>query len=80
MEHPAGCLHCEVNKLIEKRIQESEKVDVTDMTAKLAESLAEIILFAAEPEEQGKLLAHTIVHLGEYILQKGGAAGADTTH
>jgi hypothetical protein len=42
MEHPAGCLHYEVNELIEKRIKDSEKVDVTDMTAKLAESLAEI--------------------------------------
>jgi hypothetical protein len=45
MDHPAGCLHCEVNKLIERRLQAGEKVDVTDMTAKIAESL-----FAAEPE------------------------------
>jgi hypothetical protein len=46
----------------------------------MAESLADLIVQAAPPEEQGKLLAYTIAHLGEMILQKVGALAQETTH
>jgi hypothetical protein len=39
-----------------------------------------LIVQAAPPEEQGKLLAYTIANLGEMILHKVGATVPDTTH
>jgi hypothetical protein len=53
---------------------------VTDIAANIAESLADLIVQAAPPEEQGKLLAFTIANLGEMILQKVGATVPETTH
>jgi hypothetical protein len=43
----------------------------------MAESLVELILFAPE-EEQGKLLAATIAHLGNAFLEKSGAIEGDS--
>jgi hypothetical protein len=77
------CLHCAINKLVEQRLEHAEKgqkIDVTDMASNMAESLADLIVQAAPPEEQGKLLAYTIAHLGEMILQKVGALAQETTH
>jgi hypothetical protein len=80
MAHPSGCLHCEINALLQKRIERSDVVDVTDLAAKMAESLAELVLVAADPEEQGKLLAFIIERLGGIILEKSGVTEEDTTH
>jgi hypothetical protein len=51
------------------------------MAAKIAESLVDLILLAPE-EEQAKLLAATILQLGEAFLEKSGAigGGSDTAH
>ena len=79
----AECLHCEINKLVEQRCesaQRGQKIDVTEIAANIAETLADLIVQAAPPEEQGKLLAFTIANLGEMILQKIGATVPDTTH
>jgi hypothetical protein len=79
----AECLHCAINKLVEQRCepaQRGQKIDVTDIAAKIAESLADLIVQAAPPEEQGKLLAFTIANLGEMILQKVRATVPETTH
>ena len=40
------------------------------MAAKIAESLADLILLSMPPELQGKMLAHTIAHLGSMVLEK----------
>ena len=58
----ASCLHCAINKLIEQRCEPAERaqnIDVTDIPAKIAKSPADLIVQAAPPEEQGKLLAYT---------------------
>jgi hypothetical protein len=60
-------------------IEHTDRIDVTDLAAKMAESLAELVLFAAPPEEQGKLLAHAIARLGEIILAKS-VPREDRTH
>jgi hypothetical protein len=84
MAHTEGeCLHCAINKLVEQRLESAgkgQKIDVTDMASSIAESLADLIVQAAPPEEQGKLLAYTIANLGEMILQKVGATVSETTH
>jgi hypothetical protein len=76
-------LHCAINKLVEQRLEHAEKgqkIDLTDMAAKMAESLADLIVQAAPTEEQGKLLAYTIANLGEMVLHKVGATVPETTH
>jgi hypothetical protein len=76
-----SCLHCEINDLVQEHVEEQEKVDVVAMAAKIAESLVDLILLAPE-EEQAKLLAATILQLGEAFLEKSGATegGSDTAH
>ncbi len=39
-----------------------------------------MILTCVPEEDQANVLAHTIAHLGEMFLQKGGAVEGDTTH
>ena len=76
-----GCLHCEINDLVQEHIEGQEKVDIVALTANMAESLVDLVLLAPE-EEQAKLLAVTIAHLGHVFLEKSGAieAGLDTAH
>ena len=50
-----------------------------DVAARLAESLADLVLLVPEAE-QTSLMAHTIAHFGEMVLQKSGAVEGDTTH
>jgi hypothetical protein len=71
------CLHCEINDLVQEYIEGQEKVDIVDLAARMAESLVELILLAPE-EEQGKLLAATIAHLGNAFLEKSGAIEGDS--
>jgi hypothetical protein len=42
-----------------------------ELAAKMAESLVELVLLAPE-EEQAKLLAASIAHLGQAFLEKSG--------
>jgi hypothetical protein len=40
----AECLHCAINKLVERRLESAEKgqkIDVTDIASNMAESLAD---------------------------------------
>jgi hypothetical protein len=72
-----NCLHCEINDVVREHIEGQEKVDIADLAARMAESLVELILLAPE-EEQGKLLAATIGHLGNAFLEKSEAIEGDS--
>jgi hypothetical protein len=72
-----NCLHCEINDVVREHIEGQKKVDIVNLAARMAESLVELILFAPE-EEQGKLLAATIAHLGNAFLEKSGAIEGDS--
>jgi hypothetical protein len=76
-----SCLHCEINDLVQEHIDGQEKVDIVALAAKMAESLAELMLLAPE-EEQAKLLAATIAHLAHAFLERSGAIeeNSDTAH
>jgi hypothetical protein len=76
-----SCLHCEINEVVREHTEGQENVDITDLAARMAESLVELILLAPE-EEHGKLLAATLAHLGHAFLGKTGEIedGQDTTH
>jgi hypothetical protein len=76
-----SCLHCEINEVVREHIEGQKTVNIAELTAKMAESLVELILLAPE-HEHGKLLAEAIVHLGHVFLEKSGGIedGQDTTH
>jgi hypothetical protein len=76
----AECLHCDINDLVEKYLQSKEPVDIGELAARIAESLAEFIVFVAPPEERSKLLAHTIAHLGNMVLEYSESGQRDTKH
>jgi hypothetical protein len=73
------CLHCDINEIVRKHIDENDQADIVDIAGRMAESLADLILSVPEVEQAG-LMAHTIAHLGEMFLQKSGAVEGDTTH
>jgi hypothetical protein len=76
-----SCLHCEINDLVQEHVDGLEQVDVVAMAAKIAESLVDFILLAPQ-EDQAKLLAATILQVGEVFLEKSGAigGGSETAH
>jgi hypothetical protein len=76
-----SCLHCEINDLVQEHVETGEPVDIVALAANMAESLVDLILLAPE-EEQAKLLAVTIGHLGHTFLEKSGAVegGSNMAH
>jgi hypothetical protein len=80
-EYMSDCLHCDINDLVQEYIEKSgpQTVDVTEIAAKMAESLADLIL-STVPADQTKLLAQTIAYLGDAVLQRSEAGSTDTTH
>jgi hypothetical protein len=71
----SDCLHCDINELVEKRL-EREGADLVDLAARMAESLADLILLAP-PEDQSKLMADVLTNLGQAFLEKSGAIEGD---
>ena len=69
------CLHCDINQLVQERMEGGE-VDLADLTAMIAEALADLILAAPEID-QAKLLADTMAQLGQMYLEKSGAIEGD---
>jgi hypothetical protein len=74
----SDCLHCDVNDLVEKEL-EREDADIADLAARLAESLADLIMLAP-PGDQAKLMADVISNLGQAYLEKTGAIEATPRH
>ena len=72
------CLHCDVNELVEKEL-ERDDADIADLAARLAESLADLIILAP-PGDQAKLMADVISNLGQAYLEKTGAIEATPRH
>jgi hypothetical protein len=69
------CLHCDINQLVQERM-ERDDVDLADLTAMVAEALADLILVAPEID-QAKLLADVMAQLGQMYLEKSGAIEGD---
>jgi hypothetical protein len=72
-----SCLHCEINDLVQEHIEGQEKVNIVALAVNMAESLVDLVLLAPE-EEQAKLLAATIAHLGQAFLEKCGTIEGDS--
>jgi len=74
------CLHCDINELVDKYLQANDTVDAADIAVRMAESLADFIVFSVPPEQQAMLLAHTISHLGSIVIEKTESGERDTKH
>jgi hypothetical protein len=75
----SDCLHCDINELVQKHLEQNEKVDVSEVAGKMVESLADLILSVPEAE-QAKLIAFAMAQFGDIFLEKSGAGETETTH
>lgn len=62
------CLHCEINEMLESRLQ-GQEVNLAEVAAKVTEVLADLILMAPL-DEQSTLMADILVNLGSFLLEK----------
>jgi len=75
----SDCLHCDINELIRERIEGKEDVDLGDMVARVAESLAELIMLG--PKDQwAVLMAEAVRHLGNTVIEDVSGMASDTAH
>jgi hypothetical protein len=73
------CLHCQINEVVRQHIEGDDSIDLSDLVAKVGESLVELILLG--PEDQwGNLLAEAIRDIGHVFLEKSGAVKSQTAH
>ena len=77
----SDCLHCDINDLVRKHIEQNENADLADLVARMSESLVELILLAPE-QEHARLLGDAMAHIGHVYLQETGAIEGEssTTH
>ncbi len=75
----SDCLHCDINELVRERIEGQENVDLGDMVARVAESLAELIMLG--PKEQwAALMSEAVRHLGQTMLEDIEGIETSTAH
>jgi len=75
----SDCLHCDINDLVRERIEGQESVDLADIVARIAESLAETVMLA--PKDQwGALMAEAIRHLGQVVIEEIEGVESTTAH
>ena len=60
--------HCDIHELLESHLQNQE-ANLTEIAAKVAEVLADLILLAP-PDEQSTLMADVLANLGSFLLEK----------
>jgi hypothetical protein len=71
-----------INNLVEQRLRDAfetgQIVNVPDLASQMTESLADLIVCSAPPEEQLRLIAHVMSELGRFVKEKR-AAGVGAT-
>jgi hypothetical protein len=70
----SDCLHCDINELVAKYAERPDS-DATELGARMAESLVDLILMAPE-SDRAVLLADVIAVLGQLYLEKSGVVEA----
>ena len=66
----SDCLHCDINELVTKYAERPDS-DASELAARMAESLVDLILMAPE-SDRAALLADVIAVLGQLYLEKSG--------
>ena len=65
----SDCIHCDIHDLLVPELA-SEEADLGQITAKVTEVLADLVLSAA-PEDRTALLADVVANLGHLVIEKG---------
>jgi hypothetical protein len=66
---------CErINSLVEKRLRQALKtreiINVPDLASEITESIADLIVCSAPPEEQPRLIDHVVSELDRFVTEK----------
>lgn len=64
----SDCLHCDINDLVEEQLK-IEGTELVEVAAKIAESLADLILLAPAAD-QSKLMADVLASFGLMFVEK----------
>jgi hypothetical protein len=67
----SDCLHCDINELVAKHAERPDS-DASELAARMAESLVDLILTVQE-SDRAAMLADAITVLGQLYLEKSGA-------
>jgi hypothetical protein len=70
------CLHCDIHEILEVQLQD-EHADLAEVTAKVTEVLADLILMAP-PDEQCMMMADVVANLGGMVLEKSREADSNS--
>jgi len=69
-----------INNLVDQRLRDAfetgQIVNVPDLASEMAESLADLIVCSAPPEEQTRLMAHVVEELGAWSRKSATPAQA----
>jgi hypothetical protein len=71
----SDCIHCDIHDLLDEHL-DKEGADLSAITAKVTEVLADLILMA-NPAERMPLLAEVVANLGGFVLEKAANDGED---
>jgi hypothetical protein len=72
------CLHCQIGELVDAYMKEHEPVDVAEVAAMMADSLADLILSAVPVEDQSTIIAHALASFGDRFIQGKQSEGGPT--
>jgi hypothetical protein len=64
----SDCFHCDIHDLLKDHL-EGEQADLTEISAKVTEVLADLILLA-DPGDQAMLMAEILGNLGTMLIEK----------
>ena len=64
----SDCVPCDIHELLESHLEKQE-ANLAQITAKVTEVLADLILLAP-PDEQSILMADVPANLGSFLLEK----------
>jgi hypothetical protein len=77
------CLHCAINKIVERRAQEAfdtgAVINLPEWIEQMVESIADLILVAAPAEEHRNMLVHAVTCLEKIVTTQSGQE-TETTH
>jgi metal-sulfur cluster biosynthetic enzyme len=78
----SDCLHCEINEVLARYIEDAVKdgktVNAVDVASMMSESIVDMILQQQE-EQRDLLLAEAMRSLGHLYLEKSGALEGEST-
>ena len=72
----SDCLHCDINDLVREYLEQGDG-DLAAISAKVAESLVDVIQMAPEGD-QAKMMADALAFFGQVYLEKTGAAPGES--